>query len=166
MLYQRCEISKRALFKFRFLKRNTYISVFLLAYVCCAVHDWLERTFFVFSSFLHLKSHSKLYQKFQSEHLDSTNMFSANESYLGIKTPCPKNHLLHCQIFLYHLIQRHLPAKNLSITGAPKREADRLQLPHPHKAKFKKHRFCRFDDIKVLSDLYFTFNQPLKSNDD
>jgi len=127
--------------------------------------DWRE-FFFCFSSFLHSKSHSKLYKKFQSEHLDSTNTFSVNESYLGIKTPCPKNHLLHCQILLYHLIQRHLPTKNLSITGAPKTEADRLQLPHPHKAKFKKRRFCRLDDIKVLSDLYYILNQPLKSNDD
>jgi len=108
--------------------------------------------FVVFSSFLHLKSHSNVYQKFQTEHLDSTNMFSVNESYLGIKTPCPKNHFLHCQILLYHLIQRHLPTKNLSTTGASKREADRLlQLPHPHKAKFKKHRFGRLSDIKSFT---------------
>jgi hypothetical protein len=160
MLYQRCEISNRALFMFRVLKRNTYISKFLFG-ICLLCSPWLtgENIFLFFSSFLHLKSHSKLYQKFQSEHLDSTNTFSINESYLGTKTLCPKNHLLHCQILLYHLIQRHLPAKNLSITGAPKREAERLQHPHPHKAKFKKHRFCRLYDIKSLS-------QPLKSNDD
>lgn len=160
MSYQKREISNTALFKFTFLKRNIYISKFPSVYVCCAVHNWLE--FFSSSSFLHLKLHSKLYKKFQSEHLNSTNMFSVNESYLGIKTPCPKNHFLHCQIL--HLIQRHLPAKNLSITGAPKKQADRLQVLHPHKARYKKHRFCTLTS-KVLHDLCFILHQPLKSND-
>jgi hypothetical protein len=36
----------------------------------------------------------------------------------------------------------------------------------PKKAKLKKHRFCRHDDINVLRDLPFSLNQYLKSADD
>jgi hypothetical protein len=38
--------------------------------------------------------------------------------------------------------------------------------PKPPKPKFNKHRFCRYYDTKVLPDLPFSRNQPLKSADD
>lgn len=38
--------------------------------------------------------------------------------------------------------------------------------PPPPNPKFKKDRFCRYCDIKVLRDLLFSRTQPLKLADD
>jgi hypothetical protein len=42
----------------------------------------------------------------------------------------------------------------------------RTQGAHPPKRNVKKQRFCRHDDMKVLRNLPFSRNQPLKSADD
>jgi hypothetical protein len=47
--------------------------------------------------------------------------------------------------------------------GAPR---NRAAAPLPSKAKLKNHWFCKHDDIKVLRDLRFSLNQPLKSAND
>jgi hypothetical protein len=52
-------------------------------------------------------------------------------------------------------------------TGAhPKGGYQAAAPPNTPKLKFKKHRFCRYDDINGLRDLPCSQNQPLKSGDD
>jgi hypothetical protein len=60
-------------------------------------------------------------------------------------------------------VRRGAPTK-----GAPKGGggAAELQPPKTLKPKFKKTDFCRYYDIKLLRDLPFSRNQPLKSADD
>jgi hypothetical protein len=51
------------------------------------------------------------------------------------------------------------------MVGAPIGDVG-LHHPKPPKLKFKKHRFFGYYDIKMLRDLPFSRNNPLKSADE
>jgi hypothetical protein len=59
-----------------------------------------------------------------------------------------------------------LDLSTMQLTGAPKWESAGLNPPQPKKAKFKNIHFVDTTISKILRDLRFSLNQPLKSADD
>jgi hypothetical protein len=67
----------------------------------------------------------------------------------------------NCQSLEYYLLCICLSR------GAPKRGSCRAAaLTEPPKPKFKRHRFCRYDDIKYFTLFTLQQNQPLKLADE